>query len=106
MISELKMRDEQLDGEMKVYISGEVDIYTSRMLKEKLGSLAENGQSDLTLECSELNYIDSAGLGILVGILKKIKQQGREIHIVGLKDNIKKLFTITGLDKLFSIAGE
>ena len=47
--------------------------------------------------------MDSTGLGVFVGALKKAKQDERDIHIFNIRDNIKKLFVITGLDKLFII---
>jgi len=101
MSSELNFVEEQLDDSMKIYISGEVDIYTSQKLKDKLYSMVDTYKSDLKIDCRELNYIDSTGLGIFVGALKKAKQYDRNIFILKPKDNIKKLFTITGLDKLF-----
>ena len=103
MSSELKIREEKVNGEVKIHISGEVDIYTSQQLKEKLYGVIDSNQSDLRIDCRELNYIDSTGLGIFVGALKKTKQFSKNIYICGLKENIKKLFIITGLDKLFVI---
>ena len=103
MSSELNFRQEQLDDCVKIYISGEVDIYTSQNLKDKLYSIVDSLQMDLKIDCKELNYIDSTGLGIFVGALKKAKQYNKKIFLLNLKDNIKKLFTITGLDKIFII---
>lgn len=57
----------------------------------------------MIIDCKELNYIDSTGLGIFVATLKKAKQCEKKIVISNLKDNIKKLFIITGLDKVFEI---
>ncbi|MCR4435192.1 MAG: STAS domain-containing protein [Clostridiales bacterium] len=103
MSSELKIREEQLSDSMTVYISGEVDIYTSQALKDKLYEIIDSTPTDLVIDCRELKYIDSTGLGIFVGALKKAKQREKKICISNLKENIKKLFIITGLDKLFII---
>lgn len=103
MSSELILKEECLANEAKVYVSGEVDIYTAQQFKEKLYSIVDNSGSDLVIDCSGLNYIDSTGLGIFVGVLKKTKLAGRNIHLENIRDNIKKLFVITGLDKLFII---
>ncbi len=103
MSSELKI-DELMDEScIKIVISGEVDIFTSQKLKERLYYNIDEYRKDLKLECSGLNYIDSTGLGIFVGTLKKAKQYDSNIYLGGLKENIKKLFVITGLDKLFII---
>jgi anti-sigma B factor antagonist len=101
MNSELRIDEVKVGDVMKVSLSGEVDIYTSQELKDKLYSVIDSSPSDLYIDCRELNYIDSMGLGIFVGALKKSKQNGNNIHLSGLKGNIKKLFLITGLDKLF-----
>lgn len=103
MSSELVMKEEYMAEKAKVIISGEVDIYTAQQFKEKLYSIVDNSSKDLIIDCSDLNYIDSTGLGIFVGALKKTKLAGRSIHLENIRDNIKKLFIITGLDKLFII---
>ncbi len=103
MSSELIITAESMGKGTVVFVSGEIDIYTSQQFKEKLYSLVDNSSDDLTIDCSSLNYMDSTGLGIFVGALKKMKSADRDIHIRNIKDNIKKLFIITGLDKLFII---
>jgi len=101
MSSELKIKEEQLNDHVRIYISGEVDIYTSQGLKERLYNTVDSVQKDVKIDCKELNYIDSTGLGIFVGTLKRAKQYSKKIYILNLKENIKKLFLITGLDKVF-----
>lgn len=101
MAGGLKLIKEMHDNYVRIVISGEVDIYTSNELKETLYEIIDSNQKDLKIDCRELNYIDSTGLGIFVGALKKAKQYNANIYIYNLRDNIKKLFIITGLDKLF-----
>ncbi len=101
MPGELIIKEELLNEYVKITLAGEVDIYTSQNLKERLYGLADENNKDLRIDCKELNYIDSTGLGIFVGTLKKVKLKDKKIFILNLKDNIKKLFLITGLDKLF-----
>lgn len=103
MSSELSFTEECSDDSVRISISGEVDIFTAQSLKDKLYGALDTAKLDLRLDCSNLNYIDSTGLGIFVGGLKKAKQYGRNIYLINLKDNIKKLFVITGLDKIFII---
>lgn len=104
MSSELVLKEEYLNSEVRVYISGEVDIYTAQRFKERLYNIVENNtDKDLLIDCGELDYIDSTGLGILVGALKKARLNGRNIQLENTKDNIRKLFVITGLDRLFII---
>ncbi|HPD01310.1 MAG TPA: STAS domain-containing protein [Acetivibrio sp.] len=103
MSDDLRFRQEDLGDSVKLSLSGEVDIYTSQELKENLYNIVDANKTDLIIDCRELNYIDSTGLGIFVGALKKAKEHDKKMVITGLKDNIKKLFIITGLDKVFTI---
>ncbi len=86
-----------------VKLSGEVDIYSVPDFKESLYKVVEEESLDVELECAELTYIDSSGLGILVGALKRVKQNGNKVYISMLRDNVRKLFLITGLDKVFEL---
>ncbi len=103
MSSELDIRVENTEHGPLVHISGEIDIYTAQQFKDRLYQIVDGSENDVAVDCSNLNYIDSTGLGIFVGALKKSKLNGRNISIINMKDNIKKLFVITGLDKLFII---
>ncbi len=103
MSSELNFFEETMDKFVKLTVQGEVDIFTSQKFKDKLYSVIDKSNKDVVVDCSSLNYLDSTGLGIFVGALKKAKNNGRTITLVKTKDNIRKLFTITGLDKIFVI---
>lgn len=86
-----------------IVLQGEIDIYSAPDFKEQLYRIIDEGQQSIVLECSELSYIDSMGLGILVGALKRLKEQNRDIVVRNPKNNIRKLLRITGLDKVFII---
>ncbi len=88
-------------GTLKVALSGDVDIYAAPELKKQLSNLIDQHKSDVVLDCIDLNYIDSTGLGVLVVSLKKAKDYGKTIRIINIKPYIRKLFSITGLEKLF-----
>lgn len=103
MSSELIVREELSEDFVRLFITGEIDIYTAQEFKERLYRAVDSNRKDLKIDCRGLNYIDSTGLGIFVGALKKTRQNGNDIYVENLKDNIKKLFLITGLDKLFII---
>ena len=88
-----------------VNLDGEIDIYTANTLKEQLSVVSEDKISDIKINMQNLEYIDSTGLGILIGILKRLKQKDKDIYIINIKPNVKKIFTITGLDKIFKLEG-
>lgn len=103
MSSELGFREERSVDLTIIFLSGELDIYTAQKFKEQLYAVADSTQTDINIDCTHLNYIDSTGLGIFVGALKRARQHDKGIILTNPKENIKKLFVITGLDKVFMI---
>lgn len=101
--SELKVTRELIGDKTNIVLKGEIDIYTSQTFKTELSEAVSSFRGDIYIDCKELTYIDSTGLGILVGALKELRKDNSNIYICNLKDNIKKLFVITGLDKLFKL---
>ena len=100
----LSVREHEYENHVLVEIGGEVDIFTCQQLKETLYHVVEKYGKDLVMDCTNLNYIDSTGLGVFVAVLKKVKQIDRGVTITNLKDSILKLFLITNLDTLFNIS--
>lgn len=86
--------------------NGEIDIYTSPSFKNKVLNSYMEKKTDIIIDGEKLEYIDSTGLGALISILKAIEEEKHKIHLLNIKANIKKLFDITELDKLFIIRGE
>ena len=86
-------------------LEGELDVSTADKLKEYLHKLAEEEIIDMKINLTNLDYIDSTGLGVMIGVLKKLKIEDKEIYIINPKNNVKKIFTITGLDKIFKVEG-
>ena len=82
---------------------GEVDIYTSPKLKNTLTEKLSEKQADILIDGKKLDYLDSTGLGALISILKITKENGNKIYLENVKSNIRKLFDITDLDKVFII---
>lgn len=92
--------------ELTASLKGDIDIYAAPELKEKLATMIETHKSDIVIDCKDLNYIDSTGLGALVALLKRAKDYDKGIRIINIKPYIRKLFTITGLEKIFSMEEE
>lgn len=87
-------------------LAGEIDIYTANKLKESLTKVLNEKSESVRIDCEELDYIDSTGLGVLIGTLKRLKQDDKNIIIYKPKPNILKLLNITGLNKIFIVEGE
>ena len=98
-----KLNDEK--GFWDILVEGELDVSTADKLKEYLHNLADEKILDMKINLENLDYIDSTGLGVMIGVLKKLKIDNKEIYILNPKSNVKKIFTITGLDKIFKVEG-
>lgn len=86
-----------------VFLSGEVDVGNCSVFKEELGKFVEGAAADVTIDFESLVYIDSAGLGILVGMFKRLQEKELTMKVVNTNDYIRKLFRITKLDTLFVV---
>lgn len=84
-------------------LRGEIDIYNAPEFKETLLSIPNEKEGDIVINCINLIYIDSTGLGVLISMLKRVKEYDGNIKLNNLKPHIAKIFTITGLDKIFTI---
>lgn len=86
-----------------VEVNGEIDVYTSPKVKEIITELIEKGNYNLVINLEGVRYIDSTGLGVLIGALKKVREKEGSINLVCTNPQIKKIFNITGLVKIFGI---
>ncbi len=86
-----------------IELSGEVDAYTSARFREIMLDIIDSDGANLVINMTDVEYIDSSGLGALVGGLKRVSERDGKIVIVCDKPQVKKVFEITGLEKVFPI---
>ena len=98
---DFQIESKQASENWQVSLQGEIDIFNSPELKKSLNELITKEKLDIYVDCKNLEYIDSTGLGALVGVLKNVKSHGKEIYLSNVKPSILKLFRITNLDKVF-----
>ena len=91
------------DAHPVVTVRGDVDVYSSPQLREELNALIEDGAVSLVLDLSRLEFLDSTGLGVLVGAQKRLVQGQGELILRSPRSGARKVFEITGLDKVFTI---
>jgi anti-sigma B factor antagonist len=88
-----------------VSLRGEIDVYTAPRLRQALIDLVEGGVKDIVVDMDRVDFLDSTGLGVLVGGLKRVKSNEGEMKLVVTQDRIMKIFDITGLAKVFPVFG-
>ncbi|WP_237037038.1 STAS domain-containing protein [Mediannikoviicoccus vaginalis] len=87
---------------IKISLDGDLDAYSSDEFKDAVLKQLP-GSKDILINAKKLNFIDSTGLGSLISIYNTIKEQEKTISIEEIKPNVKQIFEITELDKLFNI---
>lgn len=84
-----------------VAVAGEVDVATAPQLDEKLAVTATSPK--IVLDLSNVTFLDSSGLGVIIKGLKRTSELGGSLVLVITNPTILKVFTITGLDKVLTI---
>jgi anti-sigma B factor antagonist len=84
-------------------VSGEVDVATVPRLREQLHGLVASGTPRIVVNLDAVDFLDSTGLGVLVGALKRVRNNGGELALVCTAPRIRKVFEVTGLTKVFSL---
>ncbi len=91
------------NGVSVLTVRGEVDVYTAPRLRERLVELAGEGKYRVIVDLEQVDFLDSTGLGVLVGGLKRLRTHDGDLQLVCTQHRILKVFEITGLTKVFSI---
>lgn len=92
------------DGSFEVIeVGGEVDVYTAPKLRETIIEAVEGGHTLLIVDVENVDFLDSTGLGVLVGALKRVRAEGGSLDIVCTHERLLKIFEITGLHKVFGL---
>ncbi len=100
---ELKLDHYNKDGIEIVDVGGEIDVYTAPRLRELLIELVTQGHYRLVVNMEKVEFLDSTGLGVLVGGLKRVRAHDGSLDLVCTQERILKIFRITGLTKVFGI---
>ena len=94
----------QANSCIEVLVSGEIDVYTAPRLKEVVYPLANQDKVEVVINLSGVSFMDSTGLGVLVGLFKTVKLHNGQFKIIGLSNRLKRLFDITGLAEIIQIS--
>jgi anti-sigma B factor antagonist len=91
------------DSTYVIALAGEVDLYTAPEFKQQLLDVIGEGSKEVVVDFSDTTFIDSTTLGVLVGGVKRLRAQEGRLSLVCSDRNIRKIFEITGLDRVFTI---
>ena len=91
------------DGILIGILSGYIDTATSELVGKEMEPLLEQANRNIEIDCSQLEYISSSGLRLLLSLRKQVAADGGSLVIKNINDEIRKVFTLTGFFKLFDI---
>ena len=93
-------------GSSTVEAAGEIDLASSPELRRVLQGVLDDGARHVVLDFHEVTFIDSSGLGVLVGALKRLNEGGDDgtLEVRGMTAPVRKVFEITGLTEIFAIS--
>ncbi len=99
----VKIETQIEDKAALITIEGDIDASSSIQLDESLSKRVNTGQSLIAIDCSELHYISSAGLGVFMSYIEEFKASNQQFVLWGLSEKVKNVFDMLGLDQLMNI---
>jgi len=86
-----------------ITVSGEVDLATSPELDTTIIAAIESGTSSVAIDLTDVSFMDSSGLGVIVRCLKRCREADKDLDLVITNERVLKVFGITGLDQVIPI---
>lgn len=94
-------------NQLLVRLAGELDEHTATQFRESVEArLDEDGERDLLLDLSEVTFIDSSGLGAILGRYKRISQAERRMAVAAASPQVRRILELSGLLKIIPLAGD
>ena len=98
--------DARVEGDWDVVVvRGEVDLYTSPTLRAAIERSLDRGARRVLVDLRDVGFMDSSGLGVLVGGLRRSRERGGELALVCGEGSVMRVLSMTGLDRVFPIHG-
>jgi anti-sigma B factor antagonist len=101
---DLVVQADERDGWTVVRARGDLDLTTAPRLREAVVGVVVAGQAHVVLDLEGVDFIDSTGLGVLVGLLKRTRGQGGDLRLVSRRSSLRKVLELTGLDHALPLA--
>ena len=100
---ELSVGTRLVSAHAVVEVGGEVDVYTAPRLRDRLNEVVGSGQQHLVVDLTKVDFLDSTGLGVLVGAYRRLDRTGGTLVLVCPHEKLLKIFRIAGLESVFKI---
>ncbi len=89
------------DGVLTVAVTGEIDHHSAKPIREAIDKqLSRYHPSELTLEMGSVSFMDSSGLGLVLGRLALCRRFGCPLRVVGADERVMRIFTLSGMERI------
>ena len=95
----LEISSEITDEKVIIRIEGEVDVSNASELRDALDTALADGVKEVEADFAEVAYIDSTGIGVLVGAAHRAQESGSVLVVANPQKNVERVFTLLGVDK-------
>ena len=102
----MEINNEFLDGFLILKLNGDIDASSSIILDNALDEALKSEHKSVMVDCSFLNYISSAGLGVFMSYVEDFKEKDKSLVLFGLSDKVRTVFSLLGLELLITMAGD
>ncbi|MGH8878762.1 MAG: STAS domain-containing protein [Stackebrandtia sp.] len=89
-----------------VQVGGEIDMFTATELREALHDRLAENVTNLAIDVNGVEFCDSTGLGVIIGVLRRLRESGGRLVIMCARPQMLKIFQLTGLDTVLDIRDE
>lgn len=100
----MKIDIDQLDNVAILHVQGQLDADSVTEFKKEAYKVVDAGCHYLVVDCKDLDFVDSMGLGAMISLLRKVRMQKGDLKVAGLNKDVRSVFEITRLHRLFEIA--
>ncbi len=97
----MNLQIESQDGCVTAHLSGEIDHHTARTFREQIDYTVARGQvTQLRMDFSGVSFMDSSGVGLIMGRYRLMSGQGGRLTVCGASESLAKMMRMAGLDRL------
>ena len=104
-MTDLSIQVRDADGVAVMRPEGFINAHTVRQFEGALETLVREGRYTILLDCMALNYISSAGLGAIMGLIENVREHGGDILLCNLQENVYAIFDTLGFTQLYRVFG-
>lgn len=105
-MSEFAVSRKDIDDVSVLNLNGYLDAHTAPTFEESLRNLIEEGRYRIVVNCAELAYISSAGLGVFMGFIEDVRSNEGDIKMSNMSEKVFKIFDLLGFPSLYEIVDE